>query len=93
MSATYIKNAISVSENKPVPRLVRLFRNYRNQAIRTPVEFEIPGTEAVIGRDGHRLIVEPVRDKALTALLDSWEPWTEDFPEIADQRPVPEKIF
>ncbi|MFN3673847.1 MAG: antitoxin, partial [Bosea sp. (in: a-proteobacteria)] len=41
-------------------RHARLFRNGRNQAIRIPVEFELPGEEALIHREGHRLIIEPV---------------------------------
>jgi antitoxin VapB len=77
----------------PAPRHVRLFRNNRNQAIRVPKEFELPGTEAIISRDGDRLIIEPVRRKGLAALLDSWEPLTEEFPEIADPPPAPKDIF
>lgn len=77
----------------PAPRHVRLFRNNRNQAIRIPKEFELPGTEAIISRDGNRLIIEPVRGKGLAALLDSWEPLAEDFPQIADPPPAPEDIF
>ena len=77
----------------PGPRHVRLFRNNRNQAIRIPKEFELPGTEAIISRDGERLIIEPVRGKGLAALLDSWEPLAEEFPEIADPPPAPEDIF
>jgi hypothetical protein len=34
---------------------VKLFRNGRNQAIRIPVEFELPGGEAIMHRDGDRL--------------------------------------
>ena len=33
-------------------RHVRLFRNGRNQAVRIPVEFELPGDEAIMHRDG-----------------------------------------
>ena len=75
------------------PRQVRLFRNNRNQAIRIPVEFELPGNEATISRDGDRLIIEPIRKKGLAALLDSWEPLDEEFPEIDDPALVPEDIF
>ena len=75
------------------PRQVRLFRNNRNQAIRIPVEFELPGSEATISRDGDRLIIEPVRRKGLVALLDSWEPFDEEFPEIDDPVLVPKDIF
>ncbi len=76
----------------PAPRQVRLFRTNRNQAIRIPVEFELPGSEAIISRDGDRLIIEPVRRRGLAALLDSWEPLDEDFPETADP-PPPADIF
>lgn len=75
------------------PRRVRLFRNNRNQAIRIPVEFELPGSEAILSRDGDRLIIEPVRRRGLAALLDSWHPLTEDFSEVADSPPAPEDIF
>lgn len=77
----------------PAPRRVRLFRNNRNQAIRIPVEFELPGDEAIISRDGNRLIIEPTHPKGLAALLDSWEPLDEPFPDIADPPPAPKDIF
>jgi len=63
MILAYTKKVASVSQTNPAPRHVRLFRNNRNQAIRIPVEFELPGSEAIISRDGHRLIIEPVRSK------------------------------
>jgi antitoxin VapB len=93
MFLAYTTEAASVPNPNPAPRHVRLFRNNRNQAIRIPVEFELPGSEAIISRDGDRLIIEPVRRKGLTALLDSWEPLTEDFPQIADPPPPPKDIF
>jgi antitoxin VapB len=82
-----------VPRTDPAPRQVRLFRNNRNQAIRIPVEFELPGSEAIISRDGDRLIIEPVRKKGLAALLDSWEPLNEEFPEIDDPLVAPTEIF
>ena len=48
----------------PKQRHVRLFRNGRNQAVRIPVEFELPGDEAIMHRDGDRLVIEPVRKRA-----------------------------
>jgi hypothetical protein len=36
---------------------VRLFRNGRNQAVRIPVEFELPGDEAILRREGDRLVI------------------------------------
>ncbi len=36
-------------------RSVRLFRNGRNQAVRIPREFELPGDDAVMRKEGERL--------------------------------------
>ena len=33
-------------------RRVRFFRNGRNQAVRIPREFELPGDEAIMRREG-----------------------------------------
>jgi antitoxin VapB len=44
-------------------RHVRLFRNGRNQAVRIPRDFETDGNEAIIFKDGERLIIEPVSTK------------------------------
>jgi antitoxin VapB len=55
-------------------RHVRLFRNGRNQAVRIPVEFELPGNEAIMHRDRDRLVIEPVRKRGLTALLKTMKP-------------------
>jgi len=74
-------------------RNVRLFRNGRNQAVRIPVEFELPGDEAIMYRDGDRLVIEPVRKRGLVALLKTMKPLEEDFPEIVDPVPVQEKMF
>ncbi len=89
----YALEAKDVPQSDPAPRQVRLFRNNRNQAIRIPVEFELPGSEAIISRDGERLIIEPVRKKGLAALLDSWKPLDEEFPEIDDPPLAPKDIF
>lgn len=75
------------------PRHVRLFRNGRNQAVRIPVEFELPGDEAIMHRDGDRLVIEPVRKRGLLALLKSMKPIEEPFPEIDDPVPAREKVF
>jgi antitoxin VapB len=77
----------------PDQRHVRLFRNGRNQAVRIPVEFELPGDEAIMHRDGDRLVIEPVRKRGLIALLTTMEPLDEDFPEIEDRPPSAESVF
>jgi antitoxin VapB len=73
-------------------RHVRLFRNGRNQAVRIPVEFELPGDEAIMHRDGDRLVIEPVRKRGLLALLKTMKPLKVDFPEIDDPVPTLENV-
>jgi antitoxin VapB len=77
----------------PERRQVRLFRNGRNQAVRIPVEFELPGNEAIMHRDGDRLVIEPVRKRGLIALLKTMKPLEEDFPEIDDPVPAAENVL
>jgi antitoxin VapB len=74
-------------------RHVRLFRNGRNQAVRIPVEFELPGDEATMFRDGDRLVIEPLRKRGLLALLKTMTPVAEHFPEIDDPAPKPERVL
>lgn len=68
-------------------RHVRLFRNGRNQALRIPREFELEGDEAIIHKEGDRLIVEPVRKGKLLALLATLEPLDETFPDVDETLP------
>jgi antitoxin VapB len=72
------------------PRVVSLFRNGRNQAIRIPVEFEMPGTEVLVSKEGDRLIVEPKPKKTLAEVLDEMEPLSRDeWPDIDDSDLLP----
>lgn len=88
-----------VPETPPRPREVKLFRNNRSQAIRIPVEFELPGDRALIRRDGERLVIEPVKaPSSLSELLGAWraEPPLapdDDFPEVSDVAAKPEDIL
>jgi antitoxin VapB len=65
-------------------RQVRLFRNGRNQAVRIPREFELPGDEAVLHKEGDRLIIEPAAPSALLAVLATLQPLEDDFPPFHD---------
>jgi antitoxin VapB len=69
----------------PKQRHVRLFRNGRSQAVRIPME----GSEAIMHRDGDRLVIEPARKRGLVTLLKTMKPLEEDFPEIDDPVPTP----
>jgi len=72
---------------KQSKRHVRLFRNGRNQALCIPHEFELDGDEAIIHREGDRLIVEPVKKGRLLALLASLKPVDETFPDVDERLP------
>ena len=71
-------------------RHVKLFRNGRSQAVRIPREFELPGEDAIIRKEGKRLILEAAPPKSLLALLSTLRPVEERFPPIDD--PVPESF-
>lgn len=70
-------------------RRVKLFKNGRNQAVRIPREFELPGEDAVMRKEGGRLVIEPAPPTSLLAVLATLEPLEETFPEIDDQPPEP----
>lgn len=77
----------------PAPfRHVRLFRNGANQAVRIPKEFEMPGVEAILYREGTRLVLEPVLPQyekgsaaAMLAMLEELRklgPCDDEFPDV-----------
>ncbi len=73
-------------------RRVRLFKNGRNQAVRIPREFELPGDEAVMRQEGACLIIEPVAPRSLLDVLATLKPLDEDFPPIHDLAPEPVRL-
>jgi antitoxin VapB len=60
-------------------RRVKLFNNGRNQAVWIP-----RGEDAMMRKEGDRLIIEPIAPKSLLATLAALAPLDEDLP------PVPE---
>jgi antitoxin VapB len=81
------------------PKEAKLFRNNRSQAVRIPVEFELPGDRVLIHREGTKLIIEPVsRPTNIVELLEQWKTEAplgpeDQFPDIEDMPAKPEKIF
>ncbi|HUC60701.1 MAG TPA: AbrB/MazE/SpoVT family DNA-binding domain-containing protein [Alphaproteobacteria bacterium] len=65
-------------------RHVKLFKNGRNQAVRIPREFELPGADAIMRKEGDKLILEPAAPKSLVALLATLRPLSEEFPPIPE---------
>ena len=68
-------------------RHVKLFRNGRNQALRIPREFELEGDEAILRKEGDRLIIEPVRQGGLLSVLAGLKPLDEEFPDVDETLP------
>ena len=95
------KAAESVASHAPDTRAraVKLFRNGANQAVRIHKEFELPGTDAAMHREGSRLILEltPARPEkgtaaALLLALDEIAklgPCEDEFPDIGDEGLLP----
>jgi antitoxin VapB len=65
-------------------RHVKLFTNGRNQAVRIPREFELPGEDAIMRKEGDRLIIEPVPPRSLLSLLATLEPIEDDLLPVSD---------
>jgi antitoxin VapB len=55
--------------------------------VRIPRGFELPGKNAVMRKEGDKLIVEPVPPKSLLGVLATLTSLDEEFPDISDPRP------
>jgi antitoxin VapB len=66
----------------PTERHVKLMRLGRHQFVRIPRAFALPGDEAIMRKEGDRLIIEPAKRPSLLALLATLSPLDEDFPPI-----------
>lgn len=81
------------------PKEAKLFRNNRSQAVRIPVEFELPGDRVLIRREGGKLIIEPVTGPTnIIELLVEWRKEAllgsdDQLPTIDDMPSQPEDIF
>jgi antitoxin VapB len=75
-----------------VERHIKIFKNGRNQAVRIPREFELPGVDAVMRKEGNKLVIEPAPAKSLLAVLATLKPLREDFAPIKDLPPDTVKI-
>jgi antitoxin VapB len=73
-------------------RRVKLFRNGRHQAIRIPREFELPGENVIILKEGQRLIIEAAPPRSLLAVLATLPTLDENFPPIKDLPAEPADI-
>lgn len=84
--------SVATYADSTMARAVKLFRNGANQAVRIPKEFELPGVDALIHREGNKLIIEPAPQKpakgtaaALALALDEMAKLgsiDEEFPDV-----------
>ncbi len=63
-------------------RRVKLFKNGPDQVVRIPPEFELPGQDVIMRKEGKRLIIKPAPSTSLLAVLATLAPLDEDFPPI-----------
>ncbi len=75
---------MSLEVTVTVERNVKLFKNGRNQAVRIPREFELPGDEAIMRKEGGHLIITPAQPRSLLAVLATLRPLDEAFPPIPE---------
>ncbi len=52
--------------------------------MRIPHEFELPGEDAIMRKQGQKLIIEPAPPKSLLAVLATLPTLDEEFPPIRD---------
>ena len=69
-----------------IEKPVKIYQDGDEQAVHIPREFELPNGDAVMRKEGSRLIIEPSKQtgQTLKELLASWEPLDEEFPEIPE---------
>jgi antitoxin VapB len=54
--------------------------------------FELPGNDAIMRREGERLIIEPAPPKTLLAVLEKLSPIAEKFPSIPELATAPVRL-
>lgn len=76
------------AQSQSASRRAHLFRNGRNQAIRIPKEFEFPGKEVLLRREGDSVIIEPVSGSSgLLKTLMGLKPLRDQFPNVDEGLP------
>ena len=72
------------------PRTTRqALQGWSQSALRISRDFKFPGEEAIVSKEGDRLIIEPAPAKSLLAVLKGLPTLDEDFPLIGDLAPDP----
>ena len=64
------------------PCHVSLLTNGQDQVLTIPHELALSGTEVLLRKEGHRLIVEPIPSNSLLSLLTTLQDITDNFPDL-----------
>ena len=64
---------------------VSLLTSGQDQVLTIPHELALSGTEVVLRKEGHRLIIEPIPANSLLSLLTTLPDITDNFPDIDDR--------
>jgi antitoxin VapB len=62
-------------------RQVSLLTSGQDQVLTIPHELALSGTEVLLRKEGHRLIIEPISSNPLLSLLAKLPDITDDFPD------------
>jgi antitoxin VapB len=73
-------------------RIVKVFRSGRDQAVLIPRELELPGDDAIMRKEGDRLVIEPSPARPLLAVLAKLQALDEEFPTITDMAAEPVEL-
>lgn len=62
-------------------RHVSLLISGQDQVLTIPQELALSGTEVLLRKEGHRLIIEPIPSSSLLSLLTTLQDITDHFPD------------
>lgn len=63
-------------------RYVSLLTSGQDQVLTIPYEFVLSGTEVLLRKEGHRLIIEPIPPSSLLSLLTTLQDISDNFPDV-----------
>ena len=70
-------------------RRIKIIQTGGEQSIPVPREFALPTEDALIRKDGDKLVIEPAARPSLLKVLAGLRPIGEDFPPIEELAPEP----
>jgi antitoxin VapB len=72
---------------------VSLLTSGTDQVLTIPPELVLSGTEALLRKEGNRLIIEPLLSGSLLSLLATLEDTVDDFPDVDSGLLPPDEVM